>query len=81
MDQHPREIFDRWSAMKFIAKCEGKKWNPSPDNRWIIGAHEGLKTRVKLCQDEKLLATEEVEIAKLDGKIEAFKWLLGEEVT
>lgn len=33
--QHP-EIFDKWAAMKFIAKEHNLKWKPSPDNRWLI---------------------------------------------
>ena len=33
--ENQSEVYDDWSAMKFIAKHHGVKWNPSPDNRWF----------------------------------------------
>ena len=78
IDQYPKEVFDAWSAMRFIAKLEHKEWKPSPDNRWLIGAYEGLRLSVKRWREEKELTTDILLAAKLDGKIEAYKWLLGE---
>ena len=77
---HP-QIVDGWSAMKYVAKNENLEWKPSPDNRWAIGAHEGLRLSIERWQAEKGhigIYTNHIALAKLDGKIEAYKWLLGE---
>ncbi len=76
-EQHP-EVFDRWSAMKYIAKENNKEWKPSGDNRWLIGAHEGLRLSVERWEVEKDLASNPLTRAKLEGRIEAYKYLLGE---
>jgi len=31
----PKEVYDGWSAMKYIAKLHKLEWNPSPDNHWF----------------------------------------------
>jgi hypothetical protein len=64
--------------MKRIAEEHNVVWKPSPDNRWLIGAHEGLRHRISLWKQEKAQTTDLLLAAKLDGKIEAFKFLLGE---
>ena len=75
-ERHP-EVFDGWSAMKFIAKENNMEWKPSPDNRWVIGAHEGLRQRVVEWKAEHGLISNPLTRAKLEGKIEAYLWLLG----
>lgn len=83
-ERYPNEVFDGWSAMKLIAKLHHLEWKPSPDNRWLIGAYEGLRLSIKRWQEEqeqilvRTIPTDEIALAKLDGKIEAFKYLLGE---
>jgi len=82
--RYPNEVFDGWWAMKLIAKMHYLEWKPSPDNRWLIGAYEGLRLSIKRWQEEQeqilatTIPTDEVALARLDGKIEAFKYLLGE---
>jgi len=71
-------IFDMWSAMKFIAKINNKNWNPSPDNTWKIGAYQGIRNSIARWRLEKTETQDKLKRAKLDGKIEAYKWLLGE---
>ena len=73
-----KEIFDGWSAMKYVAKENHKEWKPSPDNRWRIGAYEGLRAQITRWEGEKLRATTDVEVAYLNGQITAFKHLMGE---
>lgn len=73
-----KEIFDGWSAMKYVAKIHNLEWKPSPDNRWLIGAHEGLRQSVERWKVEHELASNPLTKAKLEGKIEAYSWLLGE---
>jgi hypothetical protein len=73
-------VVDGWSAMRFIAKMNNKNWNPSKDNLWYIGAFEGLRNSIKRWEIRKTETQDEVELAKLDGKIDAYKWLLGEKV-
>jgi len=29
------DVYDDWSAMKYVATCNEVEWNPSPDNRWF----------------------------------------------
>ena len=70
-------IFDMWSAMKFIAKIKNKNWNPSPNNTWQIGAYQGLRNSIARWRIEKTETQDELKLAKLDGKIEAYEWLIG----
>ena len=78
INHYPEEVFDRWSAMKFIAKHNHLEWKPSGDNRWLIGAHEGLRQSVERWKVEHKLDSNPLTRAKLEGKIEAYSWLLGE---
>ena len=71
-------VFDAWSAMRFIAKENHVEWKPSGDNRWKIGAHEGLKLSIERWKAEKESTTDILLTAKLDGKIEAYYGLLGD---
>jgi len=29
-----KEVYDDWSAMKYVADYEGVEWKPSPNNHW-----------------------------------------------
>ena len=30
-----KEVYDDWSAMRYVAEYEGMEWDPSGDNRWF----------------------------------------------
>ena len=72
------EVVDDWMAMKAVAKQYNLHWNPSPDNQWMIGAYEGLRNRIDLWKREKHETSDELVQANLQGRIDAYKWLLGE---
>jgi len=62
---YPNEVFDGWSAMKIIAKKHHLEWKPSPDNRWRIGAHEGLRLMVEQWKAEHKLTSNPLIQAKV----------------
>jgi hypothetical protein len=30
-----KEVYDDWSAMRYVAECEGVEWDPSGNNHWF----------------------------------------------
>jgi hypothetical protein len=78
LHRYSKEIVDGWSAMRYVAKSHNLNWNPSTDNHWNIGAYQGLRNSIARWKIEKSETQDELKLAKLDGKIEALNWLLGE---